>query len=626
MSQQINDNFKLNAGKPIDSKYLNLYNEPYNSTAEANSLISMPERYSGLTINVGGVEYWYKDGVSNTDLIEKIYGTTIPTANYVTGATNLGFFSGYTGIQVLPISHLTKPEYSGNYNSMYNYYYRGSDGAIHVGIPNDGVPKRGYLRSNEPKMSWIWNEYTGGTDMLGWTLVNGDISTLIGTFQYSSVPQYYNGTTKLPFTVDKFDTGSSYSSSADLGIAVVTGSLTTGVTTTIGGRIYANKTENKLNLKSIISVTPNTIHVFDDESFVRISGATITYNIQNTNVGGLGIYKNTCNNTFYLKRLIASGSTTLVEEANRIVICGEGGINTGYNGYSPTSISVGGIVANTNITGKPVFQLMEDLLSPTLYPTFTSPSACVRVNVEGHEESNVFETGYRLEQAVSIAWLDRGCIAPQYNALYDKRSGCSHWFEYGGTVFNGGFCNTADECDVRDISTYRVVEGIQSVDVSICYLAGTQPYNNRGCIYSTPLQAGVTSKASAILCGVLPWYWGVSDSSTVDANCIINCGYCGRGGKCVDDVNGNTLEIDYNMSVGSAPKYLWFAVPNCSDLRTSWKINDGNMGSIGGIGNLYSTPVSRVLTSENGYWEYCNYELYVSCYPTKINNEIICIK
>lgn len=628
MSQQINDNFKLNAGKPLDSKYLNLYNEPYNSVAEANSIISIPERYTGLTINVDAVEYWYKDGVLDTDLIEKKYNTSIPIGNYVTGATNVGYYSGYTGIQTLPINHLTNNDYDGDYKSLYNYFYRGSDGKIHVGTPTDGILKRGYLKTGTLTKSWIWNEYTGGTDMLGWTLVDGDISTQIGTFQNSGVPQYYNGTTRLPYTNTEFVTGVAYNNGSYLAIGSVTGSLTTGTTITIGGRVYANKIDNKLNLKTIVSVTPSIINVYDDESFIRVSGSTVSYDIQNTNVTGAGIYKNRCNDVFYLKRLIASGGTSLVEETNRIVICSEGGISTGYNCYSPTSLNVGGIAANTNITGKPTFQIFEDLLSPTLYPTFTNPSACIDIVVEGHEDSNIFETGYRLEQATSIAILDRGCIAPQYNATTDKRSGCSHKFVYSGGILNGTFCNTVDECDVRDISLYQVKNGLQSLDVCICYLEGTQPYDNRGANYSSPLVAGVTSKATASICGVLPWYWGTSESRVVDENCIVTCGYCGYGGKCINDVNGNVLEIDYNMYAGQgySPKYLWFALPNCSDLKTMWRINDGNMGNIGDTGNLFSSPYTSVLSSENGYWDSCNYEVYVSCYPTIINNNTICIE
>ena len=57
--------------KPADDKYLN-DGIPYVDIAEVNSLISEGIRHTGLTVNIQGVEYWYRDGVTDTDLIVKI--------------------------------------------------------------------------------------------------------------------------------------------------------------------------------------------------------------------------------------------------------------------------------------------------------------------------------------------------------------------------------------------------------------------------------------------------------------------------------------------------------------------------------------------------------------------------
>src|ERR1035437_3850373 len=94
----LNDNLKINAGKPIDSRYLTTGNTVYSSTGATNSAIPVPLRYTGLTVNVLGTEYWYKTGVSNINLIQKKYDTVLPTGSFVTGATNIGYFSGHTSI------------------------------------------------------------------------------------------------------------------------------------------------------------------------------------------------------------------------------------------------------------------------------------------------------------------------------------------------------------------------------------------------------------------------------------------------------------------------------------------------------------------------------------------------
>lgn len=71
MAINLSDSIRVGQQKPIDDKY---YNQlvPYISVTEANSLLPSAIRYKGLTVNVNGVEYWYKDGITNADLVEKI--------------------------------------------------------------------------------------------------------------------------------------------------------------------------------------------------------------------------------------------------------------------------------------------------------------------------------------------------------------------------------------------------------------------------------------------------------------------------------------------------------------------------------------------------------------------------
>ena len=77
------DNIDLGVGNPIDSKYLSTLNLPYTNIAAVNSRISLSQRYVGLTVNVNNVEYWYKNGVTDGDLILKTVSD-----NTITGATN----------------------------------------------------------------------------------------------------------------------------------------------------------------------------------------------------------------------------------------------------------------------------------------------------------------------------------------------------------------------------------------------------------------------------------------------------------------------------------------------------------------------------------------------------------
>ena len=70
MAILLSDSIRVGQQKPIDDKYYNGLS-PYSSTTDVNSNILSSVRYRGLTVNVNGVEYWYKDGISNGDLVIK---------------------------------------------------------------------------------------------------------------------------------------------------------------------------------------------------------------------------------------------------------------------------------------------------------------------------------------------------------------------------------------------------------------------------------------------------------------------------------------------------------------------------------------------------------------------------
>ena len=77
-----NDNFKINAPKHIDTRYINLFT-PYVSTAAANAAIVSAYRYLGLTVLIGTVEYWYQSGIADINLVPKLAGggTVLVTAD-----------------------------------------------------------------------------------------------------------------------------------------------------------------------------------------------------------------------------------------------------------------------------------------------------------------------------------------------------------------------------------------------------------------------------------------------------------------------------------------------------------------------------------------------------------------
>ena len=101
MAIQLSDNIFVGQQKPVEAKYFDGL-QPWANTAAANTGILTPVRYRGLTVNINGVEYWYKDGIANGDLVIKTAGgsgtvQSIATSSPLTGGTIT--VNGTIGIQ-----------------------------------------------------------------------------------------------------------------------------------------------------------------------------------------------------------------------------------------------------------------------------------------------------------------------------------------------------------------------------------------------------------------------------------------------------------------------------------------------------------------------------------------------
>lgn len=311
MSIKLNDNIKINAGKPSESKYLSTGNTAYLSINDVNAQIPIAERYIGLTVLIDSgstnIEHWYKEGVSNTDLIEKKFASEQLVGDFITGATNLGYFSGQTGVQKLTLSGFpsTPVDFDGDYYSEYNWYYADSDGIIRIGSPTyGGTLRRAYVDLTRTK-SWIYNVGTSA-----WAISNNDVSANVGNsiVDYSYAGSGYTQTEWTGFT-------SNGSTSID-----VSGSLTTGDTLTIGNPIYRDKDNQNLNFRTIISDTPEFIKIINDENYTHFSGVSSILTASNYG-GGIEVYSGQSGNNLQFRTLVQSGDTSIIQQPDgKIVI------------------------------------------------------------------------------------------------------------------------------------------------------------------------------------------------------------------------------------------------------------------------------------------------------------------
>jgi hypothetical protein len=598
MAITLSDNIRVNAGKPVDAKYLSTGNTAYTSIAAVNATIQTSERHIGLTVNIMGVEYWYVGGVANANL--KIKSVTGGTSGGVTGATNIGYYQGYSGVQVLPIDHQSISAYDGNYISLYNNYYRGTDGRVHIGTPADGIPKRGYVKTTPaPVKSWIWNEYTID-GMLGWIFMDGNISQKIGEFDNGYT--YYSGST-FPYTQTSWS-GTPPPNGSQVVINTIRGSLTTGTTMTIGGPVFGTKTGDVLNFRTIQTKTPETIGITSDEAFVYISGKTQT----GRNLGtGANIYAGNTGTTLQFRSIVGAGNTTVDEVGGEIIIFSSGGTGGGtYDLSSPAAIDVGGIKTGTVLTGKTSFQLFEELLVPEQCGTLSDRSASI---VPASSLPN-WEIGSTVTFAVNGSF-NRGSINPSYwttgtySTAPTERVGLPNTYTFSGPTGGGSVSSTGSTVP-RSISNHTVAAS-QSWGLDVAYNSWFQPMSSKNNPFGTQCLASTATASPLSITGYYPYYYGklTSGSRPPVTNNLVT------GGTKVVAPSTNNITIS-NFNAGTND-YTWVAIPAASPSRQSWYIDVTNKGSVNTLPtDKYPDECLITITTGTGYWSNIPYKVYMS--------------
>ncbi len=98
------DNVQTGAPKPTDSRYYNNLS-PWADVTAANAGVTAGVRYTGLTVNIVGTEYWYCGGIGDSNLCEKTTGGG-GTLN-MSGSTANGLTTYVDGTTICAESGLT---------------------------------------------------------------------------------------------------------------------------------------------------------------------------------------------------------------------------------------------------------------------------------------------------------------------------------------------------------------------------------------------------------------------------------------------------------------------------------------------------------------------------------------
>ncbi len=136
------------------------------------------------------------------------------------------------------------------------------------------------------------------------------------------------------------------------------------------------------------------------------------------------------------------------------------------------SVTVGGVTSGTTFNaGTTLEAVLRSILSPTLYPTFTAPSASMSAT-----GSKLLEKGGSLVTVFTIIF-NRGAITPAYGTD-GYRAGAALDYTLDGTTQSGNTFNVT------------VTEAKTSYQGTVNYTEGQQPKDSNGNDYDSPYPAG----------------------------------------------------------------------------------------------------------------------------------------
>lgn len=171
--------------------------------------------------------------------------------------------------------------------------------------------------------------------------------------------------------------------------------------------------------------------------------------------------------------------------------------------------AVGGIAKGTTISaleGKTYNEMFDDLLFPTVNPTFTAPSATIKFK------------NYSSTQEVGAAGPTTSNFTTTYSAGAITLNGSTQATRGGTQDTSNSFIFVNNSASNKTLPS-KVTLGSTTFKYRAAFAAGPQPKNNKGGDYSTPLAAGTVDSSAITLNGTYPWF--ASTSSATSTNPVV---------------------------------------------------------------------------------------------------------
>jgi hypothetical protein len=373
---------------------------------------------------------------------------------------------------------------------------------------------------------------------------------------------------------------------------------------------------------------------------ITITGftGTVTGGTYNSGTGTLTL-NSSDTSSFDVTGFTGGGSVNVVPNSGLGIVSGNT-LFTTYNTLLEPALAmpydVGGIPAGTTVTdlsGDTFVSLFNDLLFPTVQPTYTIPTISM-----GGVANTLAEVGSTISLSLTATGVKND--AGIYTQLRVLRDSVAQFTDT--TLTSGSTTNIPDQFGYADpnnpnisftisptpyseVYTLPAPTGLNTSTSTLYnadgnYLSGTTKQDSKGGydVRTPQVRSSNAPQAASnnfnsttyTYTNIYPYFYGTS-SSQPTASGIASIISGGTATKVLLSASGD-IRMDFNTTT----EYLWVAVFSNYTNKTLWYVNDLNKGAIGGLTNLYGTPINQLVNSPNGYWSGINFEIYISNYQT----------
>ncbi len=236
----------------------------------------------------------------------------------------------------------------------------------------------------------------------------------------------------------------------------------------------------------------------------------------------------------------------------------------GALGHAITSVvDVGGIEkGDTFAKDTPYDDLWDALLNPTIYPTFTAPSASLSYSADTY-----VEVGGTIAAKTATLTYNAGSINLDGTKQDDR----------GGAATNYAVATTGADTEYSDSSASsvafsipaltRATKGTIKLTGTVSYAQGPQPKDSKGNNYDSPLSAGSVASTKTVNF-IQAYYYGKSATTTVSDFSGLTKSVTAKGQKQFKfTTNNEHMVMAYDSSYGNLTSIL---DPNGFETISGW--------------------------------------------------------